>query len=229
MIRWLMVGLLLFTESACESGRNALPGKNGKNEKESAATRATATTAEENIYRLTCYTCVNVSDNKMCNEWAIDTPCPAGGRDFCRSLHILDSRGQSVLASIPASITIYYSREQELRQQNRMQSGVRRLRAHRHAKDMHKLLRHELLQHRVADERDERDVLAQAAQTKEPQEEEEEEEEEQRPRCGPGRGRGGGRGRGRGGGRGRGLNRVPVDTLPETGQPRLRHRLLLCN
>ena len=35
----------------------------------------------------------------MCNEWAIDTPCPAGSRDFCRSLHILDSRGNSVLAS----------------------------------------------------------------------------------------------------------------------------------
>ncbi|KAG7209845.1 hypothetical protein KM043_011450 [Ampulex compressa] len=35
----------------------------------------------------------------MCNEWAIDTPCPAGGRDFCRSLHILDSRGNSVLVS----------------------------------------------------------------------------------------------------------------------------------
>lgn len=37
--------------------------------------------------------------SQMCNEWAIDTPCPAGGRDFCRSLHILDSRGNSVLAS----------------------------------------------------------------------------------------------------------------------------------
>ncbi|KAJ8686580.1 hypothetical protein QAD02_022374, partial [Eretmocerus hayati] len=48
---------------------------------------------------LTCYTCVNVSDNKMCNEWAIDTPCPVEGGDFCRSLHILDSRGQSVLVS----------------------------------------------------------------------------------------------------------------------------------
>lgn len=36
---------------------------------------------------------------QMCNEWAIDTPCPPGGRDFCRSLHILDSRGNSVLAS----------------------------------------------------------------------------------------------------------------------------------
>lgn len=37
---------------------------------------------------------------QMCNEWAIDTPCPAGGRDFCQSMHILDSRGNSVLASI---------------------------------------------------------------------------------------------------------------------------------
>lgn len=41
--------------------------------------------------------------SQMCNEWAIDTPCPAGGRDFCRSLHILDSRGNSVLASTNSS------------------------------------------------------------------------------------------------------------------------------
>ncbi|CAD1474543.1 unnamed protein product, partial [Heterotrigona itama] len=37
--------------------------------------------------------------SQMCNEWAIDTPCPAGGRDFCRSLHILDSRGNSICIS----------------------------------------------------------------------------------------------------------------------------------
>lgn len=44
--------------------------------------------------------------SQMCNEWAIDTPCPAGGRDFCRSLHILDSRGNSVLAS---KISFFFS------------------------------------------------------------------------------------------------------------------------
>lgn len=27
---------------------------------------------------VTCYTCVNVSDNSMCNEFAIDRPCPKG-------------------------------------------------------------------------------------------------------------------------------------------------------
>ncbi|XP_014218179.1 uncharacterized protein LOC106646617 [Copidosoma floridanum] len=136
MITWLMVGLLLFTESACDRGKsNAVSAKTGKNGSASAAspgngnataivgpsaaavsggagdkaatnsaaaakaTTTTTTTDEEDVYRLTCYTCVNVSDNKMCNEWAIDTPCPAGGWDFCRSLHILDSRGQSVLVS----------------------------------------------------------------------------------------------------------------------------------
>ncbi|XP_011495038.1 PREDICTED: uncharacterized protein LOC105359962 [Ceratosolen solmsi marchali] len=105
MITWLMVGLLLFTESGCDRGKNAVSKTNGKKENESGiavndkSNAKDTAIAEENIYRLTCYTCVNVSDNKMCNEWAIDTPCPVEGRDFCRSLHILDSRGQSVLVS----------------------------------------------------------------------------------------------------------------------------------
>ncbi|XP_015595679.1 ly6/PLAUR domain-containing protein 6B [Cephus cinctus] len=94
MITWVMVGLLLAAETTC--GRNVLSGNgNGKDDPK----QKVAPPDEEEIYRLTCYTCVNVSDNQMCNEWAIDTPCPAGGRDFCRSLHILDSRGNSVLVS----------------------------------------------------------------------------------------------------------------------------------
>ncbi|XP_050591882.1 uncharacterized protein LOC126922951 isoform X2 [Bombus affinis] len=97
MITWVMVGLLLAAETC---GRNVLSGNgNGKEESKQKDGLKGVTTEEEDIYRLTCYTCVNVSDNQMCNEWAIDTPCPAGGRDFCRSLHILDSRGNSVLVS----------------------------------------------------------------------------------------------------------------------------------
>ncbi|XP_076763695.1 uncharacterized protein LOC143431074 [Xylocopa sonorina] len=97
MITWVMVGLLLAAETC---GRNVLSGNgNGKEETRQKDDARGVATDEEDIYRLTCYTCVNVSDNQMCNEWAIDTPCPAGGRDFCRSLHILDSRGNSVLVS----------------------------------------------------------------------------------------------------------------------------------
>lgn len=44
----------------------------------------------------------------MCNTWAIDTPCPPDGKDFCRSLHILDSRGNSVLVS---SSSVWFYRQ----------------------------------------------------------------------------------------------------------------------
>ncbi|XP_054268827.1 ly6/PLAUR domain-containing protein 6B-like [Macrosteles quadrilineatus] len=47
---------------------------------------------------VTCYTCVNVSDNSMCNEFAIDHPCPKG-ENFCHTLHIMDSRGASVVVN----------------------------------------------------------------------------------------------------------------------------------
>ncbi|XP_031832734.1 uncharacterized protein LOC116427029 [Nomia melanderi] len=97
MITWVMVGLLLAAETC---GRNVLSGNgNGKEDTQQQDGLKGVTGDEEDIYRLTCYTCVNVSDNQMCNEWAIDTPCPAAGRDFCRSLHILDSKGNSVLVS----------------------------------------------------------------------------------------------------------------------------------
>lgn len=29
-------------------------------------------------YAVTCYICVNVSDNLICNQFAIDSPCKAG-------------------------------------------------------------------------------------------------------------------------------------------------------
>ncbi|XP_071454477.1 uncharacterized protein [Hetaerina americana] len=45
---------------------------------------------------VTCYTCVNVSDNLVCNRFAIDRPCPRG-EWFCHTLHIMDSRGESVV------------------------------------------------------------------------------------------------------------------------------------
>ncbi|XP_046675082.1 ly6/PLAUR domain-containing protein 6-like [Homalodisca vitripennis] len=47
---------------------------------------------------VTCYTCVNVSDNSMCNEFAIDHPCPKG-ENFCHTLHIMDSTGASVVVN----------------------------------------------------------------------------------------------------------------------------------
>ncbi|XP_011301689.1 uncharacterized protein [Fopius arisanus] len=98
MITWVMVGLLLAAETTC--GKNLVSenevGRDELKTKQNGVKRPD----EEDTYRLTCYTCVNVSDNQMCNKWAIDTPCPTGGRDFCRSLHILDSRGNSVLICI---------------------------------------------------------------------------------------------------------------------------------
>ncbi|XP_043279549.1 ly6/PLAUR domain-containing protein 6-like [Venturia canescens] len=100
MITWVMVGLLLAAETTC--GRNLVSGNESGTKEDTTRQKSGlkgTSPDEEDIYRLTCYTCVNVSDNQMCNKWAIDTPCPTGGRDFCRSLHILDSRGNSVLVS----------------------------------------------------------------------------------------------------------------------------------
>ncbi|KAH0547250.1 uncharacterized protein LOC123269935 [Cotesia glomerata] len=99
MITWVMVGLLLAAET---HGRNFLSDADDTNDQilvKLNGVKRTAGTNGEDTYRLTCYTCVNVSDNQMCNTWAIDTPCPPDGKDFCRSLHILDSRGNSVLVS----------------------------------------------------------------------------------------------------------------------------------
>ncbi|XP_015115840.1 ly6/PLAUR domain-containing protein 6B [Diachasma alloeum] len=98
MITWVMVGLLLAAETTC--GRNLVSENEvGRDELKTKQNGLKRPADEEDTYRLTCYTCVNVSDNQMCNKWAIDTPCPTGGRVFCRSLHILDSRGNSVLVS----------------------------------------------------------------------------------------------------------------------------------
>uniref|UniRef100_A0A1B6DF44 UPAR/Ly6 domain-containing protein n=1 Tax=Clastoptera arizonana TaxID=38151 RepID=A0A1B6DF44_9HEMI len=47
---------------------------------------------------VTCYTCVNVSDNNVCNRYAIDRPCPQG-ENFCHTLHIMDSTGTSVVVN----------------------------------------------------------------------------------------------------------------------------------
>ncbi|KAL5244512.1 hypothetical protein ACI65C_011921 [Semiaphis heraclei] len=47
---------------------------------------------------LTCYTCVNVSDNLTCNQYAIDKPC-ARDLDYCQTLHIMDSTGSSVIVN----------------------------------------------------------------------------------------------------------------------------------
>lgn len=34
--------------------------------------------ADDGSYSVTCYMCVNVSDNLVCNQYAIDRPCTAG-------------------------------------------------------------------------------------------------------------------------------------------------------
>ncbi|XP_018319286.1 uncharacterized protein LOC108732815 [Agrilus planipennis] len=49
-------------------------------------------------YAVTCYICVNVSDNVICNRFAIDRPCKPG-ETFCHSLHIMDSKGTTVLVN----------------------------------------------------------------------------------------------------------------------------------
>lgn len=49
-------------------------------------------------YAVTCYICVNVSDNDICNQYAIDRPCKPG-ETFCHTLHIMDSKGTSVLVN----------------------------------------------------------------------------------------------------------------------------------
>ncbi|CAH0549769.1 unnamed protein product [Brassicogethes aeneus] len=49
-------------------------------------------------YAVTCYICVNVSDNLICNQFAIDKPCKPG-ETFCHTLHIMDSKGTSVLVN----------------------------------------------------------------------------------------------------------------------------------
>ncbi|XP_033298979.1 uncharacterized protein LOC117205040 isoform X1 [Bombus bifarius] len=178
MITWVMVGLLLAAETC---GRNVLSGNgNGKEESKQKDGLKGVTTEEEDIYRLTCYTCVNVSDNQMCNEWAIDTPCPAGSRDFCRSLHILDSLGNSVLVSKscvssaecgPASVGCIPVDTQQVRNSEFFQSILAwlalsfdcSLSSQPHTHNLHQLLRSELLQHRVAYQRHQRHFLAQTA------------------------------------------------------------------
>ncbi|KAF0299539.1 Ly6/PLAUR domain-containing protein 6 [Amphibalanus amphitrite] len=50
------------------------------------------------VNHLTCYFCENVENNYICNRFAIDHPCPAG-TTFCRTLHIMDTRGNSVVVN----------------------------------------------------------------------------------------------------------------------------------
>lgn len=74
-----------------------------------------ASAQELDQYAVTCYICVNVSDNVVCNQFAIDRPCQPGngayrpvktrvtadvaGETFCHTLHIMDARGGSVLVN----------------------------------------------------------------------------------------------------------------------------------
>uniref|UniRef100_A0A0C9PRQ8 LYPD6B_0 protein n=1 Tax=Fopius arisanus TaxID=64838 RepID=A0A0C9PRQ8_9HYME len=64
MITWVMVGLLLAAETTC--GKNLVSenevGRDELKTKQNGVKRPD----EEDTYRLTCYTCVNVSDNQIC-------------------------------------------------------------------------------------------------------------------------------------------------------------------
>ncbi|CAG0913192.1 unnamed protein product [Notodromas monacha] len=64
-----------------------------------------APVAAEDNPLLSCYTCVNVSDNDLCNRFAIDHPCPPGML-FCRTTHIMDSHGRSVLVDKKCSAAV---------------------------------------------------------------------------------------------------------------------------
>ncbi|KYN32962.1 hypothetical protein ALC56_12778 [Trachymyrmex septentrionalis] len=71
-----MVGLLLAAETC---GRNVLSGNGNGNGKEEEAKRREGlkgvSADEEDIYRLTCYTCVNVSDNQVSKSCANSEEC----------------------------------------------------------------------------------------------------------------------------------------------------------
>ncbi|KAK9307080.1 hypothetical protein QLX08_002418 [Tetragonisca angustula] len=73
MITWVMVGLLLAAETC---GRNVLSGNgNGKEESKQKDGLKGVATEEEDIYRLTCYTCVNVSDNQVSKSCVSSAEC----------------------------------------------------------------------------------------------------------------------------------------------------------
>ncbi|XP_052119506.1 uncharacterized protein LOC113212619 [Frankliniella occidentalis] len=84
------VGPVVMPPTSAPKGVPPLGGAGGGNVRENLV--------EDDEDAVTCYTCVNVSDNIICNKYAIDVPCPKG-EDFCHTLHIVDSRGQSVLVN----------------------------------------------------------------------------------------------------------------------------------
>lgn len=52
-------------------------------------------------YSVTCYMCVNVSDNLICNQYAIDRPCTAGKSKHIISINYYVGNSQlTVLVSI---------------------------------------------------------------------------------------------------------------------------------
>ncbi|XP_043206529.1 ly6/PLAUR domain-containing protein 6B-like [Amphibalanus amphitrite] len=55
-------------------------------------------TTQVPVNPLSCYFCENVQNNYICNRFAIDMPCPPG-TEFCRTLHIMDSVGDSVVVN----------------------------------------------------------------------------------------------------------------------------------
>ncbi|XP_043512963.1 uncharacterized protein LOC122530236 isoform X3 [Frieseomelitta varia] len=135
MITWVMVGLLLAAETC---GRNVLSGNgNGKEESKQKDGLKGVATEEEDIYHVQ-----RMGDRYTVSGW------------WPRLLQIAADFGQSWKQRLG---------EQELCEQHGMRPCLGRLHPNGHAADLHQLLRPELLQHRVADQRHQRHILAETA------------------------------------------------------------------
>jgi len=53
---------------------------------------------DSNSEAMTCYFCVNVSNNYMCNRFAIDVPCPTD-LTVCHNSHVMDDQGNTLSVS----------------------------------------------------------------------------------------------------------------------------------
>ncbi|XP_046396996.1 ly6/PLAUR domain-containing protein 6-like [Ischnura elegans] len=98
----LLYGSLVVLGAASSAG--AVSGGGGAAAPRTASAALLLTAFASNIdlsWQLTCYTCMNVTDNQVCNRFAIDRPCPED-KQFCHSLHVLEgfgSKGDSLLVN----------------------------------------------------------------------------------------------------------------------------------
>lgn len=86
----MLLSCIFMTNTALDESKNIYEDANFLEKREIAS--------DFDNYAVTCYICVNVSDNVVCNQFAIDRPCKPG-ETFCHTLHIMDSNGQSVLVN----------------------------------------------------------------------------------------------------------------------------------